>query len=215
MKCYEGELNMTFHKPYFIKDNSKPKTLKGASIQRYFYTEQMSQGEIEYLDEDKYLLNYSGEKTVHHNFERIAMQGMTGANDKIRIIMSLIPKGIYLANSCNYLLPNKELPSKYLLGLMNSKIINWYFRCFSTNSNVNGYEVESFPIPSSRNKYKDILIDLVDKILATKKGNPQADTSALEHQIDLLVYHLYGLTYEEAQIIDNNLTEEEFNTTLI
>ena len=202
LKCYEGELNMTFHKSYFIKDKSKPKIFKGASIQRYFYTEQMSQGEIEYLNEDKYLLDFSGEKSVHHNLERIAMQGMTGANDKIRIIMSLIPKGIYLANSCNYLLPNKELPSKYLLALMNSRIINWYFRCFSTNSNVNGYEVESFPVPFSRNEYKEILIEIVDQILNIKKDNPQADTSDLEHQIDHLVYQLYGLTEEEIAIIE-------------
>ena len=147
LKCYEGELNMTFHRPYFLQDKSKPKILKGASIQRYYYTEDMSQGEIEYLDEEKYLSDFSGEKTIHHSFDRIAMQGMTGANDKIRIVMSLVPKGIYLANSCNYLLPSTDLPAKYLLGLMNSKIINWYFRCFSTNSNVNGYEIESIPVP--------------------------------------------------------------------
>ena len=45
----------------------------------------------------------SGEKTEHHKFERIAMQGMTGANDKNRIIMSIVPVGFYLANSCNLL----------------------------------------------------------------------------------------------------------------
>lgn len=51
----------------------------------------------------------------------------------------------------------------------------------------------------------------MDKILATKKANPQADTSAEEHKIDLLVYHLYGLTFDEAKIIDAGLSEEEFN----
>ena len=201
VKCYEGELNMTFHKPYFVQDKSKPKILKGASIQRYFYTEEMSQGEIEYLNEGKYLKDFSGEKTLHHELERIAMQGMTGANDKIRIVMSLVPKGIYLANSCNYLLPTKEFPAQYLLALMNSKIINWYFRCFSTNSNVNGYEVESFPVPNEEPIKKGKIIALVDKILAAKKLDINADTSDLESQIDELVYTLYNLTEEEKNII--------------
>ncbi len=201
LKCYEGELNMTFHKPYFISDISKPKILKGASIQRYYYTENMSQGEIEYLNENKYLRDFSGEKTQHHELDRIAMQGMTGANDKIRIIMALIPKDIYLANSCNYLLPTKEFPPKYLLGLMNSKLINWYFRCFSTNSNVNGYEVEAFPVPNATPAQQAPIIALVDKILAAKKLDINADTSDFESQIDELVYTLYGLTEEEKDII--------------
>ena len=61
----------------------------------------MSQCEIEYLNEKAYLEDNSGEKTEHHKFERVAMQGMTGANDKNRIIMSIVPIVFYLANSCN------------------------------------------------------------------------------------------------------------------
>ncbi|MGB3840987.1 MAG: hypothetical protein WBL11_00885, partial [Bacteroidales bacterium] len=45
-------------------------------------------------------------------------------------------------------------------------------------------------------------IDLVDKILAAKKDNPQADTTAWENEIDQLVYKLYDLTDEEIAIIE-------------
>lgn len=45
---------------------------------------------------------------------------------------------------------------------------------------------------------------LVDKILSTKKENPQADTSGLENKIDKLVYKLYDLTEEEIKIIEGN-----------
>ncbi|MBR0098998.1 MAG: Eco57I restriction-modification methylase domain-containing protein [Treponema sp.] len=202
LKCYEGELNMTFHKSYFTQDKTKPKILKGASIQRFYYTEQMSQGEIEYLDEKKYLKDFSGEKSQHHNYERIAMQGMTGANDKIRIIMSLVPKGVYLANSCNYLLPTEEFPAKYLLALMNSKLINWYFRCFSTNSNVNGYEVESFPVPNASKSKKNVIVSFVDQILQAKENDLLIDTKDIEKQIDNEIYEIYGLSPSEIQIIE-------------
>ncbi len=212
IKCYEGELNMTFHKQYFTTDDSNPKILKGASIQRFYYTEDMSQGEIEYLNESKFFADFANEKASHHNYVRIAMQGMTGANDSIRIIMSIVPAGVYLANSCNYLIPTDDFPAKYLLGLMNSTIINWYFRCFSTNSNVNGYEINSLPIPTINSTQQRPIIALVDQILAAKKQDPQADTSKLEKEIDLLVYHLYGLTFDEVKLIDENVTEEEFAT---
>ena len=45
------------------------------------------------------------------------------------------------------------------------------------------------------------ILSNVDRILAAKKGNPEADTSALEKQIDELVFDLYGLEEAEREII--------------
>ena len=42
----------------------------------------------------------------------------------------------------------------------------------------------------------------IARILAAKKKDPNADTSALEKQIDQLVYTLYGLTPEEIAIVE-------------
>ena len=46
-------------------------------------------------------------------------------------------------------------------------------------------------------------IDLVDQILAVKSADSAADTSALESEIDRMMYDLYGLTPEEIAIIEN------------
>ena len=43
---------------------------------------------------------------------------------------------------------------------------------------------------------------IVDRILAAKKKDPNADTSSLESEIDQLVYKLYGLTDEEIAIVE-------------
>ncbi|MEK6725697.1 MAG: hypothetical protein AABY54_03990 [Deltaproteobacteria bacterium] len=43
---------------------------------------------------------------------------------------------------------------------------------------------------------------LVDQILAAKQKDPKADTSALEKQIDEMVYALYGLTEEEIGVVE-------------
>lgn len=48
----------------------------------------------------------------------------------------------------------------------------------------------------------------MNKILEGKK-NAQ-DTTSLEHQIDVMVYHLYGLSYEEACVIDKELSEVDY-----
>lgn len=186
--------------------------LKGASIQRYYWTTQMSQGQVEFLDVDKYEEAFpNSEKTKHHKFERIALQGMTGANDAIRIVACIVPSNIYLANSCNYLLPINECNIKAELALLNSKLMNWYFKCFSTNSNVNGYEVDSLPFLKLNIEQQEKLVSNVDKLL-NKKEN--ADSSVIENQIDYLVYHLYGLTYDEVLIVDPNppFTREQYES---
>lgn len=179
--------------------------MKGAGIQRYYFTYSMSQGSIEYLKEKEYLEDFgNSEKALHHCQRRVVMQGMTGANDKIRLVMTIVPEGIYLGHSCKYIMPIDELPLECILAIMNSKIANVFFRCFSTNSNVNGYEIENIPIPIVTKSKRQHIITLVDHILTTKKANPQADTSEWEKEIDRLVYELYGLTEEEIKIVEGN-----------
>ena len=47
-----------------------------------------------------------------------------------------------------------------------------------------------------------------------KSTDPNADTSALEYEIDNKVYHLYGLIYDEVLIVDPEtpITREEYET---
>ncbi len=51
---------------------------------------------------------------------------------------------------------------------------------------------------------------VVSKILSMKKK--EKDTSDLENEIDLLVYHLYGLTYDDILKVDLDtpITREEY-----
>ena len=53
-----------------------------------------------------------------------------------------------------------------------------------------------------RHTVQYFIIDLVDKILATKKANLQADTSKEESEINRLVYALYGLSEDEIKIVE-------------
>lgn len=46
----------------------------------------------------------------------------------------------------------------------------------------------------------------VDECLTTKKVNPQADTTALEAEIDQLVYELYSLIEEEVMIVKESVS---------
>jgi hypothetical protein len=59
-----------------------------------------------------------------------------------------------------------------------------------------------FPIKRFNFINHEQIENLVDRILSAKQADPAADTSALEAEIDLMVYRLYGLSYEEVKIVD-------------
>ena len=63
--------------------------------------------------------------------------------------------------------------------------------------------VEQIPIPFC--SAPEAIEALVNKILLTKSKDAKADVAKLEHQIDLLVYELYGLTEDEKKIIEANI----------
>ena len=60
------------------------------------------------------------------------------------------------------------------------------------------------PVKKVESEQQQPFIDKVDHILSLKKDNLAADTSALERQIDLMVYELYGLSEEEIGVVEGS-----------
>ncbi|MBQ3289589.1 MAG: Eco57I restriction-modification methylase domain-containing protein [Kiritimatiellae bacterium] len=200
-RCATGELDMTFAREAFSKNSKFPKMLRGAGIARYSLPTIMSQGEHLFVNEKK----LKDLEAMHklRDSERIVLQGITGVNEKWRIKATLA-RGVYCANSANYI-PIGGKKARVLLGVLNSRLMNFYFSKFSTNSNVNGYEVDALPVfPFASPKQQAQMIALVDRILSAKRRNPSADTSALEREIDALVYTLYGLSKDEIAVIEGS-----------
>ena len=98
---------------------------------------------------------------------------------------------------------------KPILGLLNSKFANYYIRKIIAPSLGNTFVetkiIHLLKLPINNeilNSQK--LSSKVDKILSLKKDNLEADTTALEREIDFMVYELYGLSEEEIEIVENS-----------
>ena len=106
---------------------------------------------------------------------------------------------------------------KYYLAVLNSRIISfWFVKTYCNTDKLFPYirtsQLQQIPFAEPDKLTEDTIVYIVELILSTKKANPSADTSVLEQQIDLLVYHLYGLTYDEVLIVDPEtpITKEEY-----
>ena len=186
--------------------------LRGANVDRYIEREETSQGETLYLNMSILKSIKSGLNEELFSSPRIIMQGITGVNERTRLKMTLV-RDTFCANSINYCLFSNLQDAKCMLAIFNSKLLNYVFKLLSTNSNVNGYEVDNLPIARQiSNEIRNKLIGLVEVILQRKADNIHNNTYDKENEIDHLVYHLYGLTYEEVLNVDpeTQITKEEY-----
>ena len=195
----QGDLNLTTEKYYFSTKKSDVKMYRGCHVHRY------------YIDEivEEYIQNDYKKHIVTNNCNNIYLvcQQISGMSDKKRFNMAFTRQEKCLfGNSVNKLLLNSKYDPKVILAIMNSKLIDWYFRKTSTNNHVNIYELEQLPIPNIIiQEQENKIIKLVELILILKSNNINADISNIETQIDAIVYSMYDLTDEEIKVIEESI----------
>jgi hypothetical protein len=150
---------------------------------------------------------------------KIVVSGMT------KVIECFIDHdGEWLAAKSTTIVLDSSVDLRYLGVLLNSKLITYYFLSeYGGNRLQGGYlrigppQIKTIPIriPDNRESkiWHDTLVDLGNKLTTTLRrlqtpGSPHAKhalegtTSALEQQIDGLVYRLYGLSDEEITVVE-------------
>ena len=163
----------------------------------YNYTGQHHWLELDNNPQNYYLAEFEKEKVVWGNISFNSQ-------------FSFVEPGIFISAPANIIVSN-TVSIKFLCGVMNSKIFDTEFKRIGIFLG-HAYEwkkqyVEQVKIPPITSSNKPIvrqIEELVDKILAVKKQNPQTDTNHWEREIDQLVYELYGLTEEEIKIVEGN-----------
>jgi len=119
---------------------------------------------------------------------------------------------------------NETLSLKYILALLNSKLLTYRYRSIGKQTGGGSFEyfpngVGKLPIPAldlsvktDKTKY-DKLVSLVDKMLELKRKeavekNPQLKTmitrqiDGVDNAIDAAVYELYDMTADEIAVVD-------------
>ncbi|MFP6030456.1 Eco57I restriction-modification methylase domain-containing protein [Helicobacter pylori] len=200
-KSLQGNINTIHLKDIQDQKETNGRIYKGANCHRYFL-------DTQYLfAKDNQITQQIFEKNYYQNI--IVTQNITGTSDPYRIHANLIEvknQEMLFLDTCNLSYCKEQEHAKFLVGLLNSRLLDWLFRKTSTNNHVNLYELETLPIPQITKSNKptaDKIIVLVDKILQAKAKDPKANTQELEKEIDALVYQLYHLTDEEIKIIED------------
>lgn len=200
--CWEGEMNQTFKRTQIKDFDTGHLFVRGEHLSSYFI-------DLKKDNKDRRWFELK-EPSIPSQKERFACQGVSNMGLRRRVMVARVPKGIILGNSLNYI----DIPVSYnpdiLLALLNSSLINWYFRKQSTNNNVNVYELNSLPIRRINEHYENAVISVVKEIEnLTKARDYKRDSSgtsemdSLMAKIDDVIYKAYGLNHEEIALIDD------------
>lgn len=105
---------------------------------------------------------------------------------------------------------DSNISYSYLLGLLNSKLLDFIYRDRVNEDSrifpeVKPVQLFKLPIEVGTDLSRKEVEMFVEKIIAEKTENLKADTSSLESQIDQLVYQLYNLTEEEIKIVEGDV----------
>ncbi|MBO7477943.1 MAG: Eco57I restriction-modification methylase domain-containing protein [Salinivirgaceae bacterium] len=133
------------------------------------------------------------------------------------IYANIVDEELYNDPAVLIVLDSKSYSLEVALAIFNSKLATFYHFNHSPKATKGDFpkiiieDLKTFPLPPINADQRQPIIDLVNQILEAKKQDPQANTESLEREIDIRVYKLYGLTLDEAQVIDASVTAEEFD----
>lgn len=118
-------------------------------------------------------------------------------------------KGEYLAGKSTTIIYDSKLDLKYIIAILNSKLITFYYKYyFSSLSLAGGYlrigppQIKQIPIAFNKEIY-DILIPEVDKLIKYYKYDDKENIYIKEEVINNYIYKLYNINEEEIKLIEN------------
>ena len=200
------------------KGSEYKKELVGGDIGRY-YVNWQSKRWVKY---GEWLSRPRNPKffTLPHLF----VQRIRNPKLKIRIVSTFIdPIDEYYNNSgLTNIIMKDDFFIKFILGILNSKLMNWFYRQFFRDVNIKPEDLRELPIRKTSSKEQERIAGLVDRILTLNKrlteiGDKRTDErTKLEEEIkktdaeiDELVYKIYGITEDaERKIIEESLKKK-------
>ena len=144
--------------------------------------------------------------------DRLVCQQISNINMTKRLKFSKIPRNIVLGNSCNFIVLNDDslfsednISLDYLLGVLNSFLLNWRFQLTSSNNHIGNYELDELPLAIPNSRQKSIIENLANKLIDEPENNEY------RARLNSTVFAVYDLSRDEALYILDTHGKSEVN----
>lgn len=163
-RVHQGEINMTVHRKFLSAHPTEHVLVRGEHIEPFRVVHPSPGGNrwdwvvSDFLDGDGRPKTRGSRGSPSHgsrtrggdyppwHSERVVLGRVVNMGTKKRLKAALVGPGTFLGDMTNYL-DDIALPRAYLLGVLNSRVLNWRLKLTSTNNYLSAEEVEALPIP--------------------------------------------------------------------
>lgn len=187
---------------------------------------------IHLRDVKKWLSKKPSKLVLHNDMQAGIKKRVLFSNEKILIPRFVLDfqatysdKNEYILDNIYLIQVNKDSISlKYLLAILNSQLMNFYYRYRYSQTHIgggyfaiNGKQLENLPIKLINKEKQKEIISIVDEILAIKnrlnlleesntdeKKRLEAKIEQYEAQINDQIFKIYGLSETETITVKNN-----------
>ena len=149
-----------------------------------------------FIEYDRKKLYRAREEFIFLLPEKLVTQRIGGGKNPL--VVAYDDKQFYTFNSTNtiYSKANSKTQIKYLLAILNSQLLNWFYSTqFSNKSNltvnISKTFLDKIPIANTLRENEDIVVFIVNYILLLKKNILNKYSIFFERLIDAMVYELY------------------------
>jgi hypothetical protein len=138
---------------------------------------------------------------------------------KKKLVIARVTKGIqatideqgYYVGKSSILIPKDRELFEILLAIINSKLINYYYRMkFETTHMSGGYirfdipYLKLLPIKLPDEKQAKKIRELVLRMMKVSKEKIEQQITNVNYEINEEIYKLYGITDKEREVIENS-----------
>ncbi|WPC23571.1 N-6 DNA methylase [Brachyspira hyodysenteriae] len=206
-----------FNNEKINKEKSQYKMIRGENISRYIITEGEYYVHPDFKNESKIFKREEIFTKVPKMVTKFVSNNIEFALDEVGYCNTNVVYNVHIIDESNI---------NYLLAVLNSKVVNFWFKNIYVNDDtlfphIQKNQLESIPIPlldmsnTQDKEMHDKMVALVDSIIALNKKlavekNPNAVTmvnrqiNAIDKQIDCLVYKIYNLDENDIKIIEDD-----------
>jgi len=177
----KSKINQKYKSIYVAKDIAQYKIKKPTNYVLY----------------DKNLLHRPRDEGIFAQ-PKILTQMIRGLNTKYSLICALDETNILALNNLNIIRKKDENSNiKALLGFLNSKIINYFFKSSITDVNIKTVYIDILPLKfEDKSVLKNIELCVDDLIKTPEDKN-------IQERLDKILYNLYGLNKEDKSLIES------------
>lgn len=199
IKNARGELDQTANKDLFQKSSSAVPLVRGEHVTQFRFCHSSTDDKPSFINEEGFSAYIMGKpKEADFLRSRIVGRQCSYAQQARRLIFCRVPAKHAIGNSCNYIsisldvedIKEKEL---VLVGLLNSAVLDWYFKIENNNNHVANFEIAQFPLPPE-NRWSGLIAQCVE--LLEHNNTSSAMIRWLPYLLDAIVSLAYGLDPE-------------------